>query len=354
MKEESFWLLVSLKLSGEASPEELDMLERLLAEHPELQPRLEALGDWYSHAAPSRPGMKKGALQRHLQRLHLQQPLPSRRRGGRRLFLLAAGIAASIAGLGFFIYPLLPKKATPPVAQNSVSTKPGSKSKIQLPDGSQVWLNADSRLIYGEGFQGNAREVQLCGEAYFDVAKDARRPFIIHTRTIDVLVLGTSLNVRSYANEKNTEAVLIHGSVQISLHDDPNKKIILRPNDKLVVPNNNLPPAPGGKAPATPKDEDTARVLALRKAHFKGNDSVATEVLWMKNKLAFDKESLEDVALRLERWFNVKLTITNQQLKQTEYSGVFEYETLPQVMEALRLTGNFHYSIRRGEVTIRP
>ena len=352
MKEESFWLLVSLKLSGEAGPEDLAALDRMLAEHPERQAQLEMLGDWYTHAAPGGPGLRKGALQRHFQRLNQQQELPPRGKG-RRFFLFAIGMAASLAGLAFFVYHFTPKKTAAPAAQNSVSTKRGSKSKIQLPDGSQVWLNADSRLVYDESFRGSAREVQLCGEAYFDVAKDPRHPFIIHTKTIDVLVLGTVLNVRSYSNDRNTEAVLIHGSVQVSLHNDPERKIILRPNDKVVVQNGALLLTSGPK-PAAKKEDDTARVLSLGRAHFSHNDTIATEVLWVKNKLAFDKESLESVALKMERWFDVKVTIQEDALKQTEYSGVFEDETLPQVMEALRLTGNFHYSIHRREVTIRP
>jgi transmembrane sensor len=355
MKEDLFWLLLSLKLSGEASAEELAALDRMLEENPEMNTRLDTLGDWWSHAAPTAPPLKKGALQRHLQRLNQSEDIPSRRRGGRRLFLFVAGIAASFAGFAFFIYHWTPRRPGPdlPVAHNSVSTKSGSKSKIQLPDGSQVWLNADSRLIYSENFGREAREVQLCGEAYFDVAKDQHHPFIIHTSTIDVRVLGTTLNVRSYSNEKNTEAVLIHGSVQVSLHNDPAKKIILQPNDKLIVTNGNrLLLSAASKA--VKSEVDTTRVLSLGKAHYQGKDSTAIEVLWVKNKLAFDKESLEEVALKIEHWFNVKVNITEEALKQTEYSGVFEEESLPQVMEALRMTGNFHYSIHRRDVTIKP
>lgn len=350
-KEDQFWLLVSLRLSGEATAEELATLDRLLEEHPEMAARLDAIGDWWIHAAPRSPGLPKGALQRHLQRLNQSDNPPARRRGGRRLFLLVAGIAASLAGFAFFVYHWTPKHPNPAtaIAHNSISTKSGSKSKIQLPDGSQVWLNSDSKLIYSETFTGDAREVQLCGEAYFDVAKDPGHPFVIHTNTIDVRVLGTTLNVRSYSNEKNTEALLIHGSVEVTLHSDPAKKIILKPNDKLVVPNANLA---GTKT--TRPDADSGRILNLSKAHFIARDSSAVEVLWVKNKLAFDKETLETVALKMERWFNIQVVITDDSLKQMEFSGVFEEEALPQVMEALRLTGNFHYTIHRRVVTIRP
>ncbi|HEY4335346.1 MAG TPA: FecR family protein, partial [Puia sp.] len=269
-REGQFWQLASLKLSGEATSEELAALNRLLEEQPEMVARLETMGEWWMHAAPRNPGLKKGALQRHLQRLNQAEPRPPRRGGGRKLFLLVAGIAASLAGLAFFVYRWTPKSPGPniPIAHNSVSTKSGSRSKIQLPDGTQVWLNADSRLIYSESFRGDAREVQLCGEAYFDVVKDRQHPFIIHTSTIDVTVLGTTLNVRSYSNEKNTEAVLIRGSVEVTLHNNPGKKIILKPNDKLVVPNNNS--APGGKT--AKGDTDSGGAMSLGKVHFPARD----------------------------------------------------------------------------------
>ncbi len=379
MQDDKFWLLVSLKLSGEATEEELAALEALLQQHPEMGLQLETLYNLWRGQAPAAYSRKADALNRHLQRLgdHLSEPsLPYESpgqvapfsfpeetkkgvpvyhwlwpaKGMARKAWTTVGVAASLIAFFLFFYSLAPKKSNPQVAQNTVSTKPGSKSKVQLPDGSQVWLNADSRITYDESFRGPAREVQLCGEAYFDIAKDKDHPFIIHTSSIDVRVLGTSLNVRSYRNEKNTEALLIRGSIEVSLHNDPDKKIILQPNEKLVVQNGKTPVITG-PAQITPK-EDREPVMVLGKAHFQEKDSVATEVLWVKNKLAFDQETLGDVASKIERWYDVKVTIRDEGLKHTEYSGVFEDESLGQIMEALRLTGNFHYSINKKEVTI--
>ena len=179
MREEQFWLLVSLKLSGEATADELAALDRFLLDHPEMGARLDPLSDWWAHPVPSSPALKKGALHRHLRRLNNSEDHPSRTPRRRRLFLFAAGIAASITAFFLCINWWPVKKAAPPVAQNTVSTKPGSKSKIQLPDGSQVWLNADSRITYDESFRGAAREVHLCGEAYFDVVKDRDRKSVV-------------------------------------------------------------------------------------------------------------------------------------------------------------------------------
>lgn len=375
MQEDQFWLLVSLKLSGEATEEELAALDALLKEYPEMGLRLDALNSVWVQQQPAPPGRKKDTLNKHLQRLshHLSEPVlqyetsasadslpdmeiplgaPRRRR---RLFRLAIGIAACLTGLFLFVnfFQTPSKKGIGQCAQNMVSTKRGSKSKVQLPDGSQVWLNADSKLVYGEHFGGADRDVQLTGEAYFDIAKDKNHPFIIHTSSIEVRVLGTSLNIRSYSNEKNTEAVLIHGSIEITILNNPDKKIILQPNEKLVVQNGNATLIPG-LAGAAQKGVALAPVMTLQRAHFQQKDSVATEVLWVKNKLAFDQETLESVALKIERWYDVKVVITKEALKHIEYSGVFEDESLHQVMEALRLTGNFRYTINKKEVMIRP
>jgi len=372
MHDDQFWQLVSLKLSGEATQEELTALEILLQENPELGLRLEILHTLWKEAPETPQARRTDALNRHLQRLsnHLSEPVlqyetalaeeepyevsEPEKLGRNRMvpaFWPLTGVAASLAAAFILLNPWTPKKKAAQVAQNTISTKPGSKSKIQLPDGSQVWLNADSRITYDETFRGPSREVQLTGEAYFDVARDKDHPFIIHTNSIDVRVLGTTLNIRSYTNEKHTETVLIRGSIEVTLRNSTDR-IILKPNEKLVVLNGNATILKG--QPHSEGDDDDRPVITLKKAHFREKDSTATEVLWVKNKLAFDQESLEDVALKIERWYNVKMTITEESLKNTAYSGVFEDESLRQVMEALRLTGNFRYTINKREITITP
>jgi ferric-dicitrate binding protein FerR (iron transport regulator) len=370
MQEDRFWLLVSLKLAGEASSGELAELEAFLQQRPEMGMRMEVLkGLWQGE--PEDLGRRNDALNRHHQRLsnHLSTPslnyevappeetpmlLPAGNRGRRIYRMLAplAGIAAAIALIFLISHSEnIKSEHVRDVAENTISTKRGSKSKIQLPDGSQVWLNADSRITYNESFRGPFREVLLTGEAYFDIAKDKDHPFIIHANSIDVRVLGTSLNIRSYSNEKNTEAVLIHGSIEVTLRSSPDKKIILQPNEKLVVQNGKAVVIKG--VPSVHKYED-APVMTLGKAHIDAKDTVAMDILWVKNKLAFDQETLEEVARKIERWYDVKVTITDEKLKHVAYSGVFEDESLKQLMEALRMTGNFRYWINKKTVTITP
>jgi ferric-dicitrate binding protein FerR (iron transport regulator) len=356
MKPEKIWELVVLKLSGEATPAQEAELEEALRQHPELGFSLEILERvWHSQQQQELPDTAD-RFNRHLQRLsnHLSDetlryetadPLPPVNRRRAILYRLAwpATIAAACCAFVFLVVRnSSSKKSAAASAQAEVCTKNGSKSKLQLPDGTEVWLNAGSRITYGNDFNGPQREVTLEGEAFFDVAANADAPFIIHTKLVDITVLGTAFNVRAYANEKVAETALIRGSVEIRLHSSPEKKIILKPAEKLIVRNDSITlskPAP---------------VITLTQVHYldRQRDSTAIETLWLRNKLVFDEEPLEQVALKLERWYGVKVTILDDQLKNTAYSGVFEDEALQEVLYALQLTGNFHYTIRKKEVLI--
>ncbi len=380
-QDERFWLLVSLKLSGEATPEETHELASLLRDHPEWGLRMEQMANLWRQK-PAESG-KEATFNRHLQRLstHLSNPvlqyeqapeqatagpsapLPSDHKrhpalvapsdfrvpGFRRLIPAAA--AAALIGAILLIILQTHHKTTPAEGFNTVTTRAASRSKLQLPDGTLVWLNADSKLTYKVFDQNPTREVQLVGEAYFDVAKDKNRPFILHTQTIDIRVLGTAFNVQCYGNERNTETSLFQGSVEVTLKDLPDKKIILHPSEKLTVHNNEMAVSDIKTKEADPDDEP---VMTLGKVHYQQKDNTYIESLWTKNQLAFDDRSLEEVAKQIERWYGVHITITSEKLKTTRFSGVFEDETLAQVMEALKLIGDFHYTIHKNEVTITP
>lgn len=231
---------------------------------------------------------------------------------------------------------------------NTITTKPGFKTEIALPDGSTVWLNADSKITYDEYFGGAQREVFLTGEAFFNVARDNARPFIVHTRYIDLKVLGTAFNVRAYENEEETETALAHGSIEVTVKNNPGKKITLKPSEKLVVRNQMTDDTQIREE--KPREEEP--LIAVSKMHYYGKDSSAIETSWVKNRLAFSKERLDQIALKIGRWFNVKVIITDESLKDEKYNGLFDDETLEEVMEALRVAGNFHYTIKEGEVFI--
>lgn len=367
MNQDRYWELVSLKLSGEAEPSELAELESFIQENPEEGIRLEMVMNMWD-VKPDSSLKTKEHFNKHMLRLTthlsdrvLQYETPvlpddevmevsTRRNKVRTIAWVSAIAAAVIFAIILIVVPVNKKVKNIGLAQNTVSTKRGSKSKISLPDGTQVWLNADSKIVYNENFLGQIREVSLSGEAFFDVVHDESRPFVIHTSSIDLKVLGTAFNVRSYAEEKNTETSLIRGSVEITLIKSVDKeKIILKPNEKLIVSNSEAP-----VIKTSDKVKSNSPVMTLGKVNYKEEEHSAVETLWTRNKLAFDGETLEDIALKIERWYDVKLVITDDKLKKEAYTGTFEDETLVEVLETLQEGGGFVYSINKKEVTISP
>jgi len=374
MTDEQIWQLIIAKLTGEATSEQLARLEEALQQYPEFIFQLSILEEVWQNRYRKEQLNASDSFNKHLQRLsnHLDDNVlryeagehpgeePVATGNGRKWYtrsLVIYAVAASV--MIAILIPVLNKshvapKQSAPFAQNLVSTRNGSKTKIQLPDGTQVWLNADSKIAYGNDFTGSCRQVSLKGEAFFDVVKDASRPFIIHTDAVDIKVLGTAFNVRSYPNEKVMETALIRGAIEVTLHRNPGKKIMLKPNEKLIVKNDSvLLPASDIKVKSNDKP---IPLLTLTQVHHvrEGADSATLETLWTKNKLVFDGETLQQVALKLERWYGVKVTIQSNQLKNVEYSGVFDDEELPEVLYALKVSGNFNYSIKKKEVIIKP
>ena len=373
MTEEKLWLLVSLQLSGEATPAELEQLEAIKQQNPHWEPRITAFEQlWHTRNAAGRTAM---SFDKHLQRLsnHLASPalqfeVPATETEGmvddnnkrRRQRLRWVWMGASAAACLVLFFLLLKDNgkeqvSRPVMAGNTVSTKAGSKSKIELPDGTQVWLNADSKLVYNGDFSGKTREVSLSGEAYFDVVKDKSRPFIIHTIAVQVKVLGTAFNVRSYPSDKTTETSLIRGSVEVTLNSHPDKKVILKPNEKVVIDNANATAA--AVTADNPKITSTGNAAAeqemlVTNVHFDKKDQEVYETMWVKNKLAFDETGFDDMIAALERWYNVTIIVKNKALSTGTYTVTFENKTLDEVLEGLQFSAHFQYQVKEGIVTI--
>ncbi len=357
-------LLISLKLNGEASPEDLNELETLIKNNPELLERIEAIKKVWNQLGRRSTGLAEESFEKHLQRLNNKifesnivsptstdvQKVSTVRKPVQKKYRVLWGAAATSVLLFWFLFRTNENTGVKPI-NNTVSTKAGDKASINLPDGSKVWLNGDSKITY-EDFRNKTREVYLSGEAFFDVVKDKTKPFIIHTRTISLKVLGTAFNVRSYDNEKETETALVHGSVEVTLRNRPDQKILLKPGEKLLV--KNILVDTSLKYKKQKRDEETP-IAVLTKMHYYGPDSSSVETSWTKNQLEFNDEPLDKIALNLERWFNVRVTIINESLKKEKYTATIEEDdTLKDFLEALKLAegSNFHYSIKNSEVVI--
>lgn len=366
MSQETFWILLSKKLSGEASPEELIVLQNLILEHPEWQYAIQNLEDLWKHQPPKDSTEEEDAYMLHLQRMNeLNIPfgnnlveatvIPIEERKSRKKWYWAAAVILLMVSGWITLTNLFKTAANKDIARqvSEITTRPGSTSKVELPDGSIVWLNAGSKLTYNRDFNKGMREVTLSGEGYFDVTKMPDKPFIIHTSSINIKVLGTAFNVKAYPEDKQTETSLIRGSIEVTIKNRPNDKIILSPSEKLVVENDKVT----RKAGTVNKEEMqvTSPVLpfvSVNKLRYSLSDSSVAETAWMSNKLVFRDESFEELAIRMERRYDVKILIQDDELKHERLNGTFDQESVTQALGALTEMIPFKYEKNGTQIFI--
>ncbi len=227
----------------------------------------------------------------------------------------------------------------------STTTNKGSKTKIVLPDSSIVVLNADSKLSYGPDFNVKTRNVQLTGEAFFEVSHNAAMPFVIHTDKADVKVLGTVFNVRYYPEESIFETTLIKGKVEVIPPEKSAKKVILKPMEKYTI--------------AKPEDINTkifreeikipeADLTQVTTIH----DSIISETAWTQNHLSFVNKPLVEIAAELERQFNIQVVFKTNQSKSFHYTVYLDNYSLEEALKALKSLKKFDYSLNNNILII--
>jgi ferric-dicitrate binding protein FerR (iron transport regulator) len=346
--EDRVWTLLARHCTGEATPAEEQELEALLAQDPVLKNTAQQIiASWH---LPEHSDTAKAvqAFSRLDARIHQSAgvpvvPIPPRHFF--RRYSLFSGLAASVILLvcGWFFF-IAPKPHVPAsLPQQEIATLPGSIRKLKLPDGSLVWLNEGSKMAYNDEFNTNLREVWLTGEAYFDVAKNPQKPFLIHARTVNVKVLGTAFNVKAIPGQQTVETSLVRGSVEITIDGKPDKKYLLKPNQKLVVP-------------LEEKENKTIaadiKYYPLNKIPDGHTDSLIAEVSWVDHKLAFYESSFRDLAVELEKRYHVTFVFKNKAAGELVFTGVFYEQNLQQALHALSLTAPFKYTVSDGTVII--
>ncbi|MGG9962659.1 FecR family protein [Ferruginibacter sp. SUN106] len=371
MNRDRIWTLMSRKLSGEATQAELIELDDLVKIHPDTDIPVQYIHEFWSIPAESDEEFLEATFHLHSERLKekgfdleinkhetgsLNLDMPVESKSKKRLLWASAAVVITAAILVFTLFPGAKNTySQEKVAQSEVSTKNGSRTKIQLPDGTSVWLNSSSKLVYdNEHFGTGIREVSLTGEAYFDVVKNPNKPFVIHTAKMDIKVLGTAFNVKCYPGEKTTETSLIRGSVEVTLKDRQ-EKIIMKPNEKLILNNEDVRPVKKLLSSTKQANEVEKVKPIIELGHltlYPKDSSIVVEKGWVDGRLIFSDERLEDIAKKMERWYGVTIVITNEKLKKELLTGSFEKETFSQALNALQLTTAFNYKINKDVITI--
>ena len=206
---------------------------------------------------------------------------------------------------------------------NTVTVPRGGEYKLVLADGTIVWLNSDSHIRYPVTFSGNTRQVELEGEAYFEVAKDVEKPFIVRMNEYNVRVTGTQFNVRNYSNE-SLATTLVEGGVQI---EGKGKVDRLRPGQQAVLENNEI------------------RIRVV---------NVEEQVAWRHGAFGFTQCRLENIMEELARWYDVDVFYMNQQVKDYHFSAWFKRSSsINEVINILEKTKKISLDLKGRILTVK-
>ncbi len=313
--------------AGELAPQEKEsLLASLLADEKQLEEAAKLKNSWAAAQLTTIPADRDTARQgwKEFRTGIVKQSNRSWRR-----IAVAAVFAGIILSAAFFAGYLVNKEEPVPVAYHTLSVPAGQYAQLILSDGSEIWLNSRSKLIYPDKFTSNTREVQFEGEGFFKVISDKEHPFIVKTKTMNVIATGTRFNISAYEDDAWMSTTLIEGVVKLSSSkygiDYSLTKSNMAVYDKLK---NTLA--------VNPTDTDM-------------------QISWTHGEFRFKEMTLEDIAKRLERNFNVKFSFKDNSLEQRIFTGTFynhqSIENILRVMKASTLKMN--YAIKNDTIYIK-
>ncbi len=212
---------------------------------------------------------------------------------------------------------------------NTLVVPRGGEYLLELSDGTTIWMNSESKLKYPVKFIGNKRKVYLEGEAYFKVAHNKEKPFLIDVNGSEVKVLGTSFNLRAYENESNIVATLIEGKISLSTSiDNKSASLILNPGEQGKVYSNGE--------------------ISKKKV------DVRLFTSWKDGRIVFKNQTLGDIMNSIYRWYDIEVFYMNPSLKDIEYTGnIKRYNDFNDVIELLEMAGLVKFEIKGRTVTIK-
>jgi len=257
----------------------------------------------------------------------IQQTTRTIKMYNRSTLLRAISLAASVALiLGFalthFLTPTLPASFT------TVMAPSGQKAKVELPDGTQVWLNSGSSLTYATNFDRENREVELHGEAFFDVTKSKKHQFQVNVGDVSVNVFGTAFNVNGYDVNKQVEISLVRGKVSVNQLSTGKLLATMKPDQKALI---------------SISDEMDCQLLAC---------DASTESLWHEGKLKIENETMDQLEKKMEKWYGVNISMDNQNNTKRYYMTI-KTESLTEMLEVINKITPITYTLKGEEVMIK-
>lgn len=264
-----------------------------------------------------------------------------------RLFTILSTAVAAVAIVAFILKPSIPKgeqlnalkteliaslkqerlrielKEMPQERLHTVYTEKGVKSRVELPDGSTVQLNSDTKITFPDTFAGDTREVELSGEAYFQVKGDSAKPMIVSTaKGFQIKVLGTEFNVKSYENDELSSTTLYKGSIHLITAASETKVL---PNEQVTINSRN------------------------QITHLKPTILDDTKA-WTQGRLLFDETPVSEVVKMLERWHGVKIEVKDPVILKYKITAEFKSESIYQIMYVIKNCSLIDYTINENTV----
>lgn len=340
MEKEKFIALLSKKLSGQLTLKEIEELDSIILQNEEYRLLAVKLENYFQQKEEKNPNTQQ--LSRIWEMIEISEAedvetkfnhlQPKSISLGFKNLLKVAAVLVVLIGTSFLSYKLLNGNTVDDF--ETVTTTNGKTFKM-LDDGTKIWLNKNSELSYNTAFGKNKREIILKGEAYFDVAKNNAVPLFIQAGNIDIEVKGTVFNVNAYQDADDIEVALVRGLIQVTDRLDSKRTVLLHPNEKFTLnhaKNDN-------KYSFLVKPIDAEILLK--------------ETSWIADTLNFNKEKLVSLVVKMEKKFDVKISIQSENLKEKCFSGMFVNENVQQALEALKLSYPLTYTINNRLVVIR-
>lgn len=225
------------------------------------------------------------------------------------------------AAVGMYLYMSRFESALPV----TVAVERGQKATVTLPDGSKVWLNSLSELKYKPGFTSRKRELQLEGEACFEVAPDPDRPFVVSSTDLVVEALGTSFGMKAYSEDRMVSSILMSGKVRVTTPDGTR---VLKPNERIQY-------------------DKTMN----RSKHSQVTNSTDFTG-WIRNELRFENETLDEISRSIQRIYNVEIIFASEKLKQLRYTGTVQNNSLESVLNIITLTSPLSFQIDNQKIIL--
>lgn len=333
---ETIWSIIGKKLAGEVSQDEDKALNEWIdSSTTNKRVYLQIKELWYHKQDQTNNSQAIAAYDKLINRIRFAEVVQAQTRVQRissqvNQFVKYAAIIFFILSFGFLSYYYFTE-------ENSkdefcvISVPKGNKSEILLPDGSKIWLNNNSKLIYPKKFNKSERKVDLIGEAYFEIKRNVKVPFVVKTPDVSIKVLGTKFNVSAYPNDKFIETTLISGKVSVKSNENPEIEQTLDPGESMTF------------------DKVSNHTTISR---------VDTKfyTYWMKGEFSFKDEKFEMLAKRIERIYNVEITFENPELKEKTYTGDFKVDdNVYTILEIFKKSTSepIEYITDRNKITIR-